>query len=140
MNTGNPNKYIRKEIYDRIHNADIGGIIFKCFDSRVTSEDIKTYFLISTQLNQPSRTKCNRGWINSTEIQVIVRTFKNTGSRVLIDDAVDEVLTELDEFSLPVGTGLHVSISELSVDNEFVQDVGGEIIYTKIMRLETTIN
>ena len=140
MNTFNPDKFIRKEIYDRIHNADVGGILFKCYDSRVTIGDVKQYYLISTQLNQPNRTKCGRGWINSTEIQVIVRSSKNTGSRVLLDDAVNEVLVELDEFSLPISTGIKISVNNISIDNELVEESGSEIIYTKILRLETTVN
>jgi hypothetical protein len=140
MNTLNPDKHIRKEIYDRIHNAEINGITFKCYDTRVTSDNVKNYFLIGTQLNQPNRTKCGRGWINSTEIQVIVISKKNQGSRVLLDDAVNECLVELDNFSLPTLSGMKVSINNLSIDNEIVDVQGGEIVYTKILRLETTIN
>jgi hypothetical protein len=140
MNTLNPDKHIRKEIYDRIHNAEINGITFKCFDTRVTSDNVKNYFLIGTQLNQPNRTKCGRGWINSTEIQVIVISKKNQGSRVLLDDAVNECLVELDNFSLPTLSGMKVSVNNLSIDNEIVDVQGGEIVYTKILRLETTIN
>lgn len=140
MNTSLPDKYIRKEIYDRIHNMEINSVTFKCYDTRVTSANPSQYFLITTQLNQPNRTKCGRGWINSTEIQVVVRLKKNSGSRVLLDDAVNGVLTELDEFSLPVLSGMKVSVNDLSIDNELSQIEGGEIIYTKIIRLETTVN
>ena len=140
MNTENPDKHIRKEIYARIHNTEVDSKIIKCYDSRVTSKDPEEYFLISTQLNQPNRTKCNRGWINSTEIQVIVRRKKNEGSRVFIDDATNEVLKELDNFTLPTLSGFKVSLSELSLDNDLVQEDKGEIIYTKVLRLETTIN
>ena len=140
MNTLNPDKYIRKEIYDRIHNAEVNGIMFKCFDTRVGNGNYKNYFLITTQLNQPNRTKCGRGWINSTEIQVIVISKKNQGSRILLDDAVNECLVELDNFSLPSQTGMKVSLNNISIDNEIVDVRGGEITYTKILRLETTIN
>lgn len=139
-NTKNPNKHIRKEIYDRIHNADVDGVTFKCFDSRVPSSDEKNYFLINTQLNQPNRTKCGRGWINSTEIQVICITKTNEGSRVLMDNAVDEVLEELEEFTFPTSVGMKVNLDELSIDNEIIEKKHGEITYTKIIRLQTTIN
>lgn len=140
MNTANPDKHIRKEIYDRLHNSEVNTLTFKCYDTNVTSANDNQYFLIGTQLNQPNRTKCNRGWLNSTEIQVVVRTKKNTGSRVLLDDAVDHVLTELDSFSLPVLSGMKVSLSEISIENELVEDTQSEIFYTKILRIETTIN
>jgi hypothetical protein len=135
-----PDKYIRKEIYDRIHNMDIGGTLFKCYDTRATQSGAMEYTLVSTQLNQPEDTKCGGGWSNSTEIQVIIITEKNTGSRVLLDDAVQEVLSELNDFSLPVATGLRVSNSKLSVDNEIIDDVGSKIAYRKIVRMQTTIN
>tara|TARA_R110002167_G_scaffold284737_2_gene489913 strand:+ start:32610 stop:33032 length:423 start_codon:yes stop_codon:yes gene_type:complete len=140
MNTANPDKHIRKEIYDRLHNSEVNTLTFKCYDTNVTSANDDQYFLIGTQLNQPLNTKCNRGWLNSTEIQVVVRTKKNTGSRVLLDDAVDHVLTELDSFSLPVLSGMKVSLSEISIENELVEDTQSEIFYTKILRIETTIN
>ncbi len=136
----NPDKHIRKEIYDRIHNAEVDGVVIKCYDSRVTANDPEQYFLISTQLNQPNRTKCGRGWINSTEIQVISRQKKNVGSRAFLDDMVNEVLEELDQFSLPASTGFKVSVNDLSIDNEIVEETKSEIFYTKILRLETTIN
>jgi len=136
----NPDKYIRKEIYDRIHNAEVDGIVVKCYDSRVTANDPEQYFLISTQLNQPNRTKCGRGWINSTEIQIIVRRPKNEGTRVFLDNLVNEVLVELDEFSLPAITGFKVNLDDLTIDNEIVEETKSEIFYTKILRLETTVN
>lgn len=140
MNTGNPDKFIRKEIYDRLHNQEVNGVNFKCYDSRLTSSNDNQYFLIGTQLNLPNNTKCNRGWLNNTEIQVVVRTKKNTGSRVLLDDAVDLVLIELDSFSLPSSSGMKVSLSELTIDNELTEETTSEIFYTKIIRIETTIN
>lgn len=140
MNTANPDKHIRKEIYDRIHNMEVGGQTFKCFDDRSTSSSTKNYFLLSTQLNQPTRTKCGRGWTNSTEIQVVTRQPKNHGSRVLLDDAVNGVLEELDGFTLPTASGMKVNLWELSIDNELSQEAGGEIVRVKIIRLETTIN
>lgn len=140
MNTANPDKYIRKEIYDRLHNSEVNTLTFKCYDTNVTSANDNQYFIVGTQLNQPLNTKCNRGWINSTEIQVVVRTRKNTGSRVLLDDAVNTVLTELDSFSLPSSSGMKVSLSEVYIENELTEELQSEIFYTKVLRLETTIN
>lgn len=135
MNTSLPDKHIRKEIWTRIHNAEIDGVTFPCYDSRVTSANVKNYYLITTQLNQPSRTKCGRGWTNSTEIQVVNIVKKNQGSKLLIDNATDEILTELDDFSLPIASGMKVSEVDLSVDNELVEVLDSHIIYRKIVRL-----
>lgn len=140
MNTIVPDKFIRKEIYDRIHNMDINGTMFKCFDTRTTASNQNFYTILSTQLNQPLPNKCGNGWENSTEIQVITRYSKNVGSRVMLDDAVNEVIEELSEFSLPSTTGLKVNEQQLSIDNEIVNTERGEVVYTKVIRLQTTIN
>lgn len=134
-----PDKYIRKEIYDRLHNAVINGSTFPCYTSRVTSSTPDQYYLISTQLNNPEYNKCGNGWENSTEIQVIVRLHKNSGSKVLLDDATQELLTELDDFSLPVSTGLKVNWVDLTVENEIVDEQASEIVYQKIVRMTIRI-
>lgn len=134
-----PDKHIRKEVYDRIHNSVINTVTFPCYTERVTSGNPDAYFLVSTQLNQPEFNKCGDGWENSTEIQVVVRLKRNSGSKVLLDDATQEVLSELQDFSLPSSTGLKVNQVTLSVDNEIVDERGSEIVYQKIIRLETHI-
>jgi hypothetical protein len=140
MNTANPDSFVRKEIRARLHNMEVDTLTIPCFDNRVVNSNSKNYILISTQLNQPNRTKCGRGWINSTELQVVVRQDKNTGSRVLLDNITTQVIEELDDFQLPTMDGMKVSLVELSVDNEFSQELQGEIITVKVVRLETTIN
>lgn len=139
MNANYPNKYIRSEIYDRLHNADINGTTFPVFTERATVSNSKNYYLISTQLNTQTFNKCGNGWDNSTELQVIVRRRKNEGTKLLLDDAVQEALTELDDFSLPSTTGLKVNRVELSVDNEIVDERGSEIVYQTIIRMLTSI-
>lgn len=140
MNTNLPDKHIRKEIYDRIHNMEVDGVTFKCYNQRTVAKNDKQYFLVTTQLNQPNRSKCGRGWFNSTEIQVVVRKPKNFGSVLLLDNAVDSVLTELESFSLPISSGMKISEDDVSVDNQIEEITGGEIIYTKILRLVSKVN
>lgn len=139
MNADLPNKHIRKEIYDRLNNSTIGGETFPVFTERATNSNSKNYYLISTQLNNQEFNKCGNGWENSTEIQVIVRRKRNEGTKVLLDDAVQNVLTELQDFSLPSATGLKVNRIELSIANEIVDERGSEIVYQSIIRMEIGI-
>lgn len=137
--TENPNKYIRKEIFNRVSGMVIGGITFKVFDSvgYITSE--KAYVVVMSQLNQPLNTKCNKGWINNTEIHIIYKSDKKQGSRLGIDDAVQELLNRLDNFSI-TDTEVTCSRSEIYMDEDTVEETDSEIIYRKVVRLETIIN
>lgn len=139
MNAVLPDNEVNKEIASRLHNSEVDGLTFPLYVSRVTSGNPKQYFLINTQLNNQEFNKCGNGWENSTEIQVIVRQPKNTGSKVLLNNATQEVLSQLADFSLPSSTGLKVNRVELSVANELVDERGNEIVYQKIIRLETSI-
>lgn len=139
MNAALPDNHINKEVYDRLHNSVVDGETFPLYVSRVTNGNPKQYFLINTQLNDQEYNKCGNGWTNSTEIQVIVRLKKNEGSKVLMNNATQEVLTELEDFSLPVSTGLKVNSVALSIANEIVDERGSEIVYQKIIRMETSI-
>lgn len=139
MNAVLPDNEVNKEIASRLHNSEVDGVTFPLYVSRVTSGNPKQYFFINTQLNNQEFNKCGNGWENSTEIQVIVRQPKNTGSKVLLNNATQEVLSQLADFSLPSSTGLKVNRVELSVANELVDERGNEIVYQKIIRLETSI-
>lgn len=139
MNAVFPDNYINKEIYDRLHNSVVDTVTFPCYTSRVTSGNPKQYYLINTQLNNQIFNKCGNGWENSTELQVIVRLKKNSGSKELLNNATQYALDELSDFSLPSATGLKVNRVELSIANEIVDERGDEIVYQKIIRLETTI-
>ena len=135
-----PDNHINKELKARLNNLDVDGTAFKFFDSRATSSRSKNYFLLSTQLNGSRRTKCGKGWLNSTEIQVVVIHPLNTGSKALMNRATEELLNEIDDFSLPVGSGFTVNGVETYIANEIVQNEDSNVVYRKIVRMETTIN
>lgn len=139
MNAVLPDNHINKEIHARLHNSVIDTLTFPCYTSRATSGNPQQYFLISTQLNDQEFNKCGNGWDNSTELQVIVRLPKNSGSKALLNNATQYALDELSDFSLPVSTGLKVNRIELSVVNELVDERANEIVYQKIIRLNTSI-
>lgn len=134
-----PDNEINKELRSRLHNMEIGTYMFKFHISKATSARDKFYFLVSTQLNAKQSNKCGNGWINSTEIQVVVIFPKNTGSKNIINLAANGVIQELEDFTLPSATGLKVNLVDLSIDNELIEDTQSEVVYRKIIRMETNI-
>ena len=135
-----PDNAINKELRDRLNNLDVDGTTFKFYVKNVTSEKQNFYFLKSTQISQPDFNKCGTGHITSTEIQVVVILPKNQGSELILNNAVSALYSELEDFSLPGSTGLVVNRVELSVENDLSEKIGGNVVYRKIVRLETTIN
>lgn len=136
-----PDNEINKELKARLHNLEVGAdlVLFKFFVSRVTNEKLKNYILVNTQLNQSDTTKCGKGWINSTEIQIVTILPKNSGSKALMNEATNDVIQELKDFALPLSAGIKVSLVDLDVENELVEETGSEIVYRKILRMETRI-
>lgn len=132
-----PDNDINLELYNRLNNLDVDGTTFKFYVKQVTSEKQNFYFLKSTQISQPSNTKCGTGHITSTEIQVTVILPKNVGSEDLLNKAVAALYVELEDFNIP---GRSVNNLELSVDNDLTEEIGGNIVYRKIVRMETTID
>lgn len=134
-----PDKWIRKAIYDAINNMVVDTITFPCYTEQTGGYSGNYYTLLSTQLNSSSETKCGRGWINDTEVQVIVRVPKNQGSKLLIDNATDAVITALDSLTLDAGSGMKINDREVNIANEFSDETTSQIIYRKIVRLTSEI-
>lgn len=139
MITTLPDNAINTELKARLHNMEVGGETFKFYVTNVTSAKVKNYFLVGTQLNLPKHTNCGVGWFNETVIQVVTIYPKNTGSKALMNDATNDVIQELEDFSLPVLTGLIVSLVTLDIENELIEDTASEVVYRKIIRMKTTI-
>jgi len=135
-----PDKWIRKAIYDAINGMTVDGNTFACYTEQTGTNTDQYYTLISTQLNEPDNTKCGRGWINDTEVQVIVRTSRNQGSKLLLDNATDTVITALDALSLDVASGMVINDKDVAVVNEFSTEVIGQVVYRKILRLTSRIS
>jgi hypothetical protein len=86
----NPNKYVRKALFDVISTE------YPCFDMQVTGNTNPTqYVLISTQdkeINRP--TKCGAIWTTYTllDIVCIYNGAGNVGSRLANDDIENNIL------------------------------------------------
>lgn len=134
-----PDKWIRKAIYDAINGMTVDGQVFPCYTEQTGTNTDDYFTLISTQLNESDNTKCGRGWINDTEVQVIVRAPRNQGSKLLVDNATDTVISALDSLSLDGLSGMVINEKDVSVVNEFSDETIGEVVYRKILRLTTRI-
>ena len=86
----NPNKYVRKALYDAIIPE------YACYDMQVTGDDNPTqYVIISTQDKEHNRpTKCGGRWVTYTllDIVCIYNGAGNVGSRVANDDIENAIL------------------------------------------------
>lgn len=86
----NPNKYIRKAIYDAVNAA------YPCFDTQVTGNLNPTqYVIISTQDKEDINTnKCGHRWEVATllDLVCIYNGAGNVGSRVANDDMENTIL------------------------------------------------
>jgi len=95
----NPDKYIRKAVYDKLNNIVVSDNIIKCYDSRVSgNSDINNYILFTSQTKEIDKaTKCGYRWETSLLIEIFTKTSSagNSGSRVLVNDIEEACYTLL---------------------------------------------
>lgn len=140
--TALPDKWIRKAIYERIHNIDMDGNIVPCFDTRVSKGNPDHYILMTTQTNNPKGNKCKNGWYSSILLDVVTRfsLAGNAGSRLLADNIADEILIELEDLSLDAESNMSINTMEVSFPNDLSSATDAENIFRKLIRYEFTIN
>lgn len=130
----NPNKYIRKAIYDAIIGT------YDCFDMQVTGSVTPTeYVIISTQDKGIDKaTKCGNRWEVATllDIVCIYNGAGNTGSRVKNDDMENVILGLIANISIPGYTVLNRTYEFPSnLDNS----TSTQVVYRNFIRLILTL-
>jgi hypothetical protein len=94
----NPNKYIRKAIYNALNAT------YPCYDMQVTGDVIPTqYVLISTQDKEIDKnTKCGYQWISYTllDLVCIYNGAGSVGSRLANDDMENAILGLIENISI----------------------------------------
>ena len=135
----NPDKHIRKAIFDKINNIVVSGKTIPCYDSRGTNAP-SNYVLLTAQTKEVLKeTKCNYEWETSTLIEIYTKVSSsgNTGSRVLLNDIESAIYTLL----LPKLTvqGFTNITQNITFENslETVTDV--EVIMRSFLRLNLTL-
>lgn len=95
----NPDKWIRKAVFDATNNIVVNSKIIKTFDSRVTgNSNFSEYILMTAQDKDVLKnTKCEHEWECSLLIEIYTRysSSGNTGSRLLLNDIEQAVMDVL---------------------------------------------
>lgn len=95
----NPDKYIRKAVFDATNNIVVDSKIIKCFDSRVTGNANLTEYILMTAQDKEvlKNTKCEHEWQSSLLIEIYTRysSAGNTGSRLLLNNIEQAVIDVL---------------------------------------------
>lgn len=126
----NPNKFIRKAIYDLINP------VYPCYDMQVTGKLNPTqYVIISTQdKDDINPNKCGHRWEVATLIDMvcIYNGAGNTGSRVANDDMESAIRTLLENITI---TGYNVLIQNFEYPSNLDSSTATQTVYRNLMRL-----
>lgn len=99
MVTTNPDKFIRKAVFDATNNIVVSGKTIKTFDSRLTGNANLTEYILMTAQDKDvlKNTKCEYEWEASLLIEIYTRysSVGNTGSRLLLNDIEQAVMDAL---------------------------------------------
>ena len=144
MNKTLPDKWIRKAISEAINGIVVDGKTIYCYDTMVTtdinSDPPQHYILMTSQSSEVDKNnKCEWFWDSQIVIDIVTRyrTPGNTGSRLLADNILDEVLSQID--GLTLDGGLEIVTQNVSIPSDIFLDTKKELIYRKILRLELKI-
>ena len=135
----NPDKHIRKAIFDKINNIVVSGKTIQCYDSRATNAP-SNYVLLTAQTKEVLKeTKCDYEWETSTLIEIYTKVSSsgNTGSRVLLNDIEQAVYTLLN----PKLTfaGFTTITQNITFENSLETITDTEIIFRSFLRLNITL-
>lgn len=141
MVTTNPDKHIRKAVFDLVNNIVVNTKTIKCFDSRVTGNDnLNEYVLLTSQTKDVLKpNKCEYQWETSLLIEIYTRTSSagNSGSRVLLNDIEQAVYTLLlPEISI---SGFNTLIQNTTFETQLETVTDTENIFRSFVRLNLTL-
>lgn len=139
--TNNPDKFIRKAVFDLTNDIVVSGKTIKTFDSRVTGNaNLKEYILLTAQTKQVDKgSKCEYEWETSLLIEIYTKTTSagNPGSRVLLNDIEQSVMSLLNPKLLVQGFTNVTQNIEYETQLETVTDT--ENIFRSFLRLNLTL-
>lgn len=133
----NPDKWIRKEISTRINNMVVSGKTIPCVDVNFTGETQPMFYVaMSTQTKvEANFNKCNRQWDCTVLLDVITRYLGtgNTGSRVLLNDIEEKIISSMLNFSTEGGFDVYRDI-ELESSSGLDGHTGTETYFRQLIR------
>jgi hypothetical protein len=133
----NPDKYIRKAIYDLLNNIVVSGKTIKCFDARVFgNQDVSDYIILGNQTkNIDKANKCEYRWNGTVMIEIYTRS---SSSRVLLND-IEQAVTDLLSPKITVDN-YDVIYQDINYVTQLESFTDTENIYRSFMTLELTLN
>ena len=130
----NPNKFIRKKIFDLINP------VYPCYDMQATGKSNPTqYVLISTQdKTDVNPNKCAHRWEVATLIDIvcIYNGAGNVGSRVANDDMEQAIRTLLENITI---TGYKVLNQTFEYPSNLDSSTDTQTVYRNFIRLVLTL-
>ena len=136
----NPDKSIRKAIFDKINNIVVSGKIIPCYDSRATNAH-SNYVLLTAQTKEVDKgNKCSYSWKTSLLIEIYTRTTSagNSGSRVLLNDIEERVMTLLNP-KITVA-GFTTVTQNISYENQLETITETSNIFRSFLRLNLILD
>ena len=135
----NPDKHIRKAIFDKINNIVVSGKTIPCYDSRATNEP-SNYVLLTAQTKEVEKsTKCDYRWTTSILIEIYTKVTSsgNTGSRLLLND-IEQSVYDLLNPKITVA-GFENLTQNITFENSLETITESEIIFLSFLRLNLTL-
>ena len=135
-----PDKHIRKAIFDNINNIVVSGKIIPCYDSRATNAP-SNYVLLTAQTKEVDKgNKCSYSWETSLLIEIYTRTTSagNSGSRVLLNDIEERVMTLLNP-KITVA-GFTTVTQNISYENQLETITETSNIFRSFLRLNLILD
>jgi len=137
----NPDKYIRKAVFDLVNNIVVSSKTIKCFDTRVANnQNITEYVLLTSQTKEVIKpTKCDYRWETSLLIEIYTKASSagNQGSRLLLNDIEQAIYTLI----LPKVTvsGFTNLIQNVTFETQLETVTDSENIFRSFLRLNLTL-
>jgi len=130
----NPNKYVRKALWDAIKNN------YYCYDMQVTGNDIPTqYVIISTQDKEIDKaTKCNYQWISYTLLDIvkIYNGAGNVGSRLENDNMENTILSLIENITID---GFNIVNRRYEFPSNIDSSTATQTVYRNFIRVILTL-
>jgi hypothetical protein len=137
----NPDKYIRKAVFDLVNGIVVNGKTINCFDTRVTGNAAANqYVLLTAQTKEIDKsTKCGYDWITSLLIEIYTKSSANgnSGSRVLVND-IEQAIYTLLRPKITV-TGYTNQTQNVTFETQLETVTTTENIFRSFIRLNLTL-
>lgn len=139
--TTNPDKEIRKAVFDLINDIVVDTKTIKCFDSRVTGNaNLLEYVLLTAQTKEVEKAnKCEYRWETSLLIEIYTKysSTGNPGSRLLLNN-IEQVVHTLLNPKITVA-GFQTLTQNITYENQLETITDTENIFRSFLRLNLTL-